>query len=160
MVVRKNNRKKKQDNEENKKVKNATKVVKYGIHFKSKLEVMVYETLIKEGMNPKYEPTTFVLWKGFKPTANIYDRKNKSESGSFHQETDKIIDIKYTPDFIFDYKGITVIIEAKGKVNETFPLKKKLFVSLLEKMSKTFYFVVRTKKETLEAINIIKHYVK
>lgn len=160
MVIRKNNRKKKQEKEENKKVKNATKIVKYGIHFKSKLEVMVYETLIKEGMNPKYEPTTFVLWRGFKPTSNIYDRKNKTESCSFHKETDKIIDIKYTPDFIFDYKGITVIIEAKGKINETFPLKKKLFVSLLEKMSKTFYFVVRTKKETLEAINIIKEYAK
>lgn len=160
MVIRKNNRKKKEDKQENKKVKNATKVVKYGIHFKSKLEVMVYETLVKNGMNPKYEPTTFVLWKGFKPTAKIYDRKNKTESGSFHQETDKIIDIKYTPDFIFDYNGITVIIEAKGKVNETFPLKKKLFISLLEKMSKTFYFVVRTKKETLEAINIIKNYTE
>ena len=115
MVVRKNNRKKKQEKVENKKVKNATKVVKYGIHFKSKLEVMVYETLVKEGINPKYEPKTFVLWKGFKPTAKVYDRKNKTESGSFHQETDKIIDIKYTPDFIFDYKGLTVIIEAKGK---------------------------------------------
>jgi hypothetical protein len=160
MVIRRNNRKKKQEKEENKKVKNATKVVKYGIHFKSKLEVTVYETLVKEGMNPKYEPTTFVLWRGFKPTAKVYDRKNKTESGSFHQETDKIIDIKYTPDFIFDYNGITVIIEAKGKVNETFPLKKKLFVSLLEKMSKTFYFVVRTKKETLEAINIIKNYTE
>ena len=54
MVVRKNNRKKKHEKEENKKVKNATKIVKYGIHFKSKLEVMVYETLMKEGMNPKY----------------------------------------------------------------------------------------------------------
>ena len=160
MVVRKNNRKKKEDKQENKKVKNATKIVKYGIHFKSKLEVMVYETLVKEGMHPKYEPTTFVLWRGFKPTSNIYDRKNKTESGSFHQETDKIIDIKYTPDFIFDYKGLTVIIEAKGKVNETFPLKKKLCVSLLEKMSKTFYFVVRTKKETLEVINIIKNYTE
>ena len=33
MVVRKNNRKKKEDKQENKKVKNATKIVKYGIHF-------------------------------------------------------------------------------------------------------------------------------
>ena len=160
MVIRKNNRKKKEDKQENKKVKNATKVVKYGIHFKSKLEVMVYETLVKNGMNPKYEPTTYVLWHGFKPQSMLYDRKNKKESGSFHQETDKIIDIKYTPDFIFDYKGITVIIEAKGRANDTFYIKKKLFISLLEKMSNTFYFVVRTKKETLEAINIIKEYAK
>ena len=160
MVIRKNNRKKKEDKQENKKVKNATKVVKYGIHFKSKLEVMVYETLVKNGMNPKYEPTTYVLWHGFKPQSMLYDRKNKKESGSFHQETDKIIDIKYTPDFVFDYKGITIIIEAKGRANDTFYIKKKLFISLLEKMSKTFYFVVRTKKETLEAINIIKNYIE
>lgn len=160
MVVRKNNRKKKEDKQENKKVRNATRIFKYGIWFKSNLEVMVYETLVKNGMNPKYEPTTFTLWRGFRPTSHVYDRSNKNKAGTFHQEKDKFIDIKYTPDFVFDYKGINVIIEAKGKQNDVFPYKKKLFISLLEKMSNTFYFVVRTKKETLEAINIIKNYTE
>jgi DNA polymerase II small subunit/DNA polymerase delta subunit B len=52
MVVRKNNRKKKEDKQENKKVKNATKIVKYGIHFKSKLEVM--KTIVEDIENADY----------------------------------------------------------------------------------------------------------
>ena len=71
----------------------------------------------------------------------------------------KVRDITYTPDFIILYNGTMFIIEAKGIENDTFPLKKKLFRRLLESMEMPcVYFEVRTKRELLEAIKIIKSY--
>ena len=156
MVTRKNNRRKKLDRKENRKVRNATKVSAHGITFKSKLERMVYDTLVEEGLNPKYEPITYTVWKGFRPTVPSYERSTKTKK--LELAVKKLIDIRYTPDFILEYDGVTAIIEAKGKENELFPMRKKLFLGLLEKMPNTIYFVVRTKKETLEAIEIIKQY--
>ena len=37
-------------------VKNATSVDKYGIHFRSKLECYTYEAFMKAGIPVKYEP--------------------------------------------------------------------------------------------------------
>ena len=69
----------------------------------------------------------------------------------------KIIDITYTPDFVFTYKGFLVIIEAKGMENDRFYLKKKMFRKWLEdNHPKSIYFEIYTKKQLLQAINIIK----
>jgi len=42
-------------------VKNATKVSKYGIDFRSKLELYTYEAFMKAGIPVKYEPKHFTL---------------------------------------------------------------------------------------------------
>ena len=51
-----------------------------------------------------------------------------------------------------------IIIEAKGKENDTYPLKKKLFRKLLEeyKYDDILFFEVFTQKQLLQAIEIIK----
>ena len=49
---------------ENKKIKGAQEVTIGDIHFKSKLEGKVYQTLLASGIKAEYEPTTISLWKG------------------------------------------------------------------------------------------------
>lgn len=89
----------------NKKVRNATPQVCDGIKFRSKLEVYCYTQLQKYGIQAEYEQYKYVIFNGF--TYN----------------TEKIRPITYTPDFV----GKTFIIECKGMMNQTFPLKWKMF---------------------------------
>ena len=141
---------------ENKKIKNASPLEYDGISFKSKLEKMIYQTLKEQGFPVEYEPHKFVLWQGFRPTVPFYD-KDKS-TRMLKLESKKIIDITYTPDFVFIYKGFLVIIEAKGMENDRFYLKKKMFRKWLEDNNpKSIYFEIYTKKQLLQAINIIKN---
>lgn len=139
----------------NKKVLNAKPLTYKGIKFKSRLEVLVYTELVKAGFQPRYEPKTYVLWEGFKPTVPFYDVDQ--ETKLLKRNDKKIIDIRYTPDFRFEYNGKTIYIEAKGKENDVYYIKKKLFRNYLEKNEKkSMYFEVHTKKQLLQAINIIK----
>lgn len=139
----------------NKKVLNAKPLTYKGIKFKSHLEVLVYTELVKEGFKPQYEPKTYVLWEGFKPTVPFYDVDKETKLLKLNDK--KIIDIRYTPDFRFEYKGTTIYIEAKGKENDVYYIKKKLFRNYLERNEKkSMYFEVHTKKQLLQAINIIK----
>ena len=66
----------------------------------------------------------------------------------------------YTPDFTFNYNGRLIIIEAKGKENDTYPLKRKLFRGLLEGQTNDnpLFFEIYTQKQLLQAIEIIKSY--
>ena len=142
---------------ENKKIKNATQNTVDGINFKSRLEAMIYRVLRENGFDPKYEPWQFVIWEGYRPTVPFYDRD--SQTGLLKLNSKKIIDITYTPDFCFDYNGIIIIIEAKGLENDRFPMKKKMFRKFLEEWGKpVLYFELYSKKQLLQAIEIIKSY--
>lgn len=145
---------------ENKKIKNATKKEYNGIMFKSLLEVTVYKTLLQEGFEPYYEGSKYTIWRGFKPNVPMYKPDSK---GNLKLQTNKIIDITYTPDFVFmapDNKTV-IIMEVKGYQNDVSPLKEKLFRGYLENILETHnqhtvFFKVKNKKQCLEAINIIK----
>lgn len=149
---------------ENKKIKNATPLEFDGIKFKSKLEVMAYKTL-KEDFEVHYEPTTYKVWEGFKPTIPFYDKDKDTKALKLNDK--KIIDIKYTPDFLVYHKNILAFVELKGIQNDTYYLKKKLFRGYLESIAEDMlkehglylmYFEVYTKKQLLQAIEIIKNY--
>lgn len=149
----------------NRKIKNATPTEYNGIQFKSKTEVMVYKTLLQYGFKPYYEPTKYGVWRGFKPTVPTY---KPDKTGQLKLEDKKIIDITYTPDFIFmapDNKTV-IIMEAKGGfLNDTYPIKEKLFRGYLEDLLKksnqpTMFFQVRSKSQVIQAINIIKEKFK
>lgn len=141
----------------NKRVKNATIIQYRDIKFKSKLEATFYKMLLQAGFNPQYESKTYVLWNGFKPTIPFYTKDRKTKD--LKLSTDKLRDITYTPDFSFNYNGLEIIIEAKGKENDTYPIKRKLFRKILEKLSpKPLVFEVFNKKQLLSAIEIIKSY--
>ena len=137
----------------NKKIKNATEVSFSGIQFKSQLESMIYRVLKENNIDPKYESKTFEFIPKLRPTVPFYNRV----SGVFGLDMKPIRPITYTPDFIFDYHGILVIIEAKGFENDVFYVKKNLFRRYLETLNGYYmYFEIRTKKELLEALKIIK----
>ena len=159
----------------NKKIRNATQSISGGITFKSKLEKSIYDTLLEQGFNPKYEPITFVIWEGFRPTIPYYDRETNyqrdvrlaasggSSAKMLVRKKARILNVQYTPDFYFKYNDLNVYIEAKGMENDVFYLKKKMFIKYLndrylEKGERSIYFEVYTRKQLLQAIEIIKNY--
>lgn len=138
----------------NKKVVNAQPLEYEGILFKSKLEKMTFITLKEAGFPVEYEPQKIIIFKGFRPTVPFYDKNNVTRMLALHMK--KLIDITYTPDFMFEYEGHLVIIECKGFTNDVFPIKKKLFRAWLEDHPESIYFEIYSKKQLLQAIDIIK----
>lgn len=121
-------------------VKNATKVDKYGLHFRSKLECYTYEAFMKAGIPVEYEPKHFTLLDKFE----------------FNKE--KIRAITYLPDFIGNYKNNKFVVECKGMITESFPLRWKLFKYYLKRhRSKCKCYMVRNHKQVDEMINDIKN---
>ena len=143
----------------NHKVKNATPLEYNNIQFKSRLEVMIYKTLLQEGFNVQYEPTKYIIWEGFKPNVSFYNKDKKTRM--LKLDNKRLIDITYTPDFVFEYKDTTIVIEAKGFENDTFPIKKKLFRKWLENQNsqgnKYIFFEIFTKRQLMQTIDIIKN---
>lgn len=122
-------------------VKNATKVDKYGLHFRSKLECYTYEAFMNAGISVKYEPKHFTLLNKFE----IFGEKVRA--------------ITYLPDFIGSYKNYKFVVECKGLMGESFPLRWKLFKHYLKQhRSKMRYYLVRNQKQVDEMIkNIIEN---
>lgn len=121
---------------ENKKVKNATLAEYNGISFKSRLERSCYIRLTEEGFNPEYEKAAYVLV----PSILL---KNGSSYSPRKKDLIKYTSLRrltYTPDFEFTYKGVSVYFDAKGKSNDTYPIKKKLFLHYLESLGTPYIF--------------------
>lgn len=160
----------------NKKIRNATQSNLGKLTFKSQLEKSIYNTLLQQGFTPQYEPITFTLWDGFSPITPYYDKEtdkqkikrisegvNTCPSKILIQKVGKVVGIRYTPDFYFNYNGLDVYIEAKGIENDIFYIKKKMFIKYLDDVlvntgRRSIYFEVYTKKQLLQAIEIIKDY--
>lgn len=144
----------------NKKIKNATPVSSEGIAFKSKAEQYAYRWLTELGFKPLYEPEKFVISEGFYPEVLFIDRKKKNGSWATNINRKKVLQATYTPDFIFMYEGVKVIVEVKGIENDVFPLKKKLFRKHLETLDyPVVYIEAFSKRQLMEAIDIMKNYV-
>ena len=99
------------------------KVTYDGINFASGLERYMYKALKKAGVRSKYEGETFVLLNGFHFENEVYERQSNGKGDYKNRGEKKILPIKYTPDFI----GDGFIIECKGRANESFPIRWKLF---------------------------------
>ena len=140
--------------EGNRRIRNASPLEYGGITFKSKLEKMIYQTLKEQDFPVEYEPKKFIIWEGFRPTVPFYNKDKVTRM--LKLENKKIIDITYTPDFVFSYKDFLIVIEGKGLENDRFYLKKKMFRKWLEEhYPKSIYFEIYTKKQLLQAIEII-----
>lgn len=138
----------------NKKIKNATPAVLNDLKFKSSIEKTIYKALIEQGINPAYESYTYILSEGFRPTKVFYVR---GVTKGFHYEMKPVSNITYTPDFTFTLNGIFVIIEVKGFENDVFYIKKNLFRKYLETWNTpVMFFEIRTKKELLQALNVVR----
>lgn len=143
----------------NQKIKNASPKFYDGIQFLSTLEVNTYKLLKDAGFDFKYEPETFTLWEGFRPEklGLVYGPKSKQKR-IFTDKRKKQIDMTYTPDFKIVKGNNVIFMETKGFPNDSFPIKRKMFLGLLEsKNDGNIYHYLEpvNKKQILECINLI-----
>ena len=103
----------------------AKKVMYDGITFASGLEKYMYIALCKAKIKVGYEAFTYEVFPGFMFDNESYERQANGKGDLVNRGCKKILGIKYTPDFI----GLTdeFIIECKGRANDTFPMRWKLF---------------------------------
>ena len=99
------------------------KVIYDGITFASGLEKYMYLALKKAKIKAKYEGETYTLIDSFNFMTTSYERQSNGKGDFVDRGNKKILPIKYTPDFI----GKDFIIECKGRANESFPMRWKLF---------------------------------
>jgi hypothetical protein len=114
---------------ENRKIKNAQKLVVDGKSFRSKLEVYCYQRLKEENIEFEYESTKFCLLPDFKYDAESFESYSKGGKWSFGEKSNSIKGVTYKPDFLNLADGW--LIECKGYPNDAFPLRWKLFKYLL-----------------------------
>ena len=108
---------------------NSKKIIVDGITFASGLEKYMYQALKDAKIEAQYEGKTFIVSEGFE-FSNISIEICGNGKGEFKNRGEKkILPIKYTPDFI----GNGFIIECKGRANESFPLRWKLFKKVVNK---------------------------
>ena len=99
------------------------KVICDGITFASGLEKYMYLALRKAKIKADYEGETFTLIDGFEFDTTSYERQSNGKGEFKNRGNKKILPIKYTPDFVNE----RFIIECKGRANESFPMRWKLF---------------------------------
>ena len=103
------------------------KITYDGITFASGLERYMYTALKKAKIKALYEGETFELLESFNFPFESYERCGNSKGDYKNRGNKKIFNIKYTPDFV----GKGFIIETKGRANESFPLRWKMFKKLV-----------------------------
>ena len=101
----------------------AKKVSFDGITFASGLERYMYQVLKKNKIHAVYEGATFILQEGFMFNNESFERQSNGKGDMVNRGSKKILNIKYTPDFVSD----SFIIECKGRANESFPIRWKMF---------------------------------
>ena len=101
----------------------AKRITYDGINFASGLERYMYMALKKAKIKAKYEGHTFELVKGYEFLNESIERQSNGKGEYKNRGNKKILNIKYTPDFV----GKDFIIECKGRANESFPIRWKLF---------------------------------
>ena len=130
----------------------AKKVSFDGITFASGLEKYMYMALKKAKVKAKYEGQTYVIQEGFEFKNKSYERQSNGKGKMVDRGSKKVLPIKYTPDFVSD----SFIIECKGRANETFPLRWKMFKKYVKEHLKhvTLYKPQNQKECDLSLIHI------
>ena len=136
----------------------AKKVTFDGIKFASGLEKYMYMALKKAKIHAIYEGATFELQEGFMFDVDSYERQGNGKGDMVNRGQKKILNIKYTPDFV----SPSFIIECKGRANESFPLRWKMFKKYVkEQLSRVTLYKPQNQKECDEVIElIIKNKIK
>ena len=128
------------------------KVTFDGITFASGLEKYMYQVLKKNKIQAMYEGETFVLQEGFMFENESYERQSNGKGDMVNRGGKKILNIKYTPDFVSD----SFIIECKGRANESFPIRWKMFKKYVkENLSCVTLYKPQNQKECDKVVELI-----
>ena len=128
-----------------------------GIKFASGLEKYMYQALKRAGIHAIYEGATFVLQEDFIFDIDSYERQANGKGQMVNRGQKKIQNIKYTPDFVSD----SFIIECKGRANETFPLRWKMFKKhVKEHLKHVTLYKPQNQKECDLVVNLIINKIK
>ncbi len=124
-----------------------------GIDFASGLEKYTYLSLKDNKLFEGYENQVFQLVESFNFRNKAYEKQANGKGDYTNRGEKKILGIKYTPDFV----GKDFIIECKGRANESFPIRWKLFKLWLtkNKIGKTLY-KPQNQKEVDSTMTLIK----
>ena len=136
----------------------AKKVTFDGIKYASGLEKYMYIALKEAKIHAVYEGATFELQEGFVFDTDSYERQGNGKGTMINRGQKKILNIKYTPDFV----SPSFIIECKGRANESFPLRWKMFKKYVKKqIPHVTLYKPQNQKECDEVIElIIKNKIK
>ena len=130
----------------------AKKVSFDGITFASGLEKYMYQALKKAKIKAKYEGQTYVLQEAFDFKVDSFERQANGKGEMVNRGQKKIQSIKYTPDFI----SSSFIIECKGRANESFPIRWKMFKNYVKNhMPHVILYKPQNQKECDKVIELI-----
>ena len=130
----------------------AKKVSFDGITFASGLERYMYQALKKAKIKAKYEGETYIVQEGFMFNNKSYERQSNGKGELINRGCKKILPIKYTPDFVSD----SFIIECKGRANESFPMRWKMFKKYVnDNLKHVTLYKPQNQKECDEVIKLI-----
>ena len=130
----------------------AKKVICDGIQFASGLERYMYLALKEAKIKSVYEGQTYVLQDGFEFTNDCYEKQSNGKGEYKNRGNKKILNVKYTPDFVAD----TFIIECKGRANESFPMRWKMFKKhVKENLPHVTLYKPQNQKDCDETIQLI-----
>ena len=133
------------------------KVTFDGIKFASGLEKYMYLALKEAKIIARYEGETYVLQDSFEFNNESYERQAIGKGEMVNRGQKKILNIKYTPDFVSD----SFIIECKGRANESFPIRWKMFKKYVNhKMKHVTLYKPQNQKECDEVIKLILNKIK
>jgi len=130
----------------------AKKITYDGIRFASGLERYMYMALKKHKIKAEYEGETFILVDSFDFPNESFERQANNKGEFRNRGSKRILPIKYTPDFI----GDGFIIETKGRANESFPMRWKLFKRLMaEQFPDYILYKPQNQKECDRVVELI-----
>ena len=130
----------------------ANKVTFDGIKFASGLEKYMYVALKNAKIKSKYEGQTYIVQEGFEFKNESYERQSNGKGEMVNRGNKKVLPIKYTPDFVSD----SFIIECKGRANESFPIRWKMFKKhVKDNLKHVILYKPQNQKECDEVIKLI-----
>ena len=128
------------------------KVTFDGITFASGLEKYMYIALNKAKIKSEYEGMTFTLQEDFVFDVDSYERQANGKGDMVNRGQKKIQNIKYTPDFVSN----SFIIECKGRANESFPIRWKMFKKYVkERIPHVTLYKPQNQKECDKVVELI-----
>jgi hypothetical protein len=112
----------------------------------------MYIALKKAKIKAAYEGETYQLLDSFHFENESFERQANGKGDLINRGSKKVLGIKYTPDFI----AKDFIIETKGRANESFPIRWKLFKSYVkDKLPQVTLYKPQNQKECDKVIELI-----